>query len=190
MKKIHYSLLAAGILLASGMMTACGGDDDGTDTTVNTTGGGSSVSDNNGVTSADSTSNNGNTEATPTLTKCSRPNWTPVDGLSFQSMSIVINQIDLPTKNCDASQDLIAAFIGGECHGVDTPFLDDTGKVTCNLSVYGSDGNLPDDKVVLRYYCAKDGGYYTSSCSIQYVDGKILMNDNENYFSFTWEKSY
>ena len=82
-------------------------------------------------------------------------------GNKFSDITICIVQLpdNAPFKQTD--DDLIAAFVGGECRGVC--------KMKDNLLRIFT--HSPNEQVTLRYYSAESGGVYTDCTPIDYNNG-------------------
>ncbi|MCQ2095404.1 MAG: hypothetical protein MJY59_01500 [Bacteroidaceae bacterium] len=109
-----------------------------------------------------------------TLTKCERPDWKVMPGLSYSSMCMIIDEFGIPCKidSCD----MVAAFVDGCCRGMAHPIFDSSEYYwRYNLSIF----SIPEDEgrqeifVEVRYYSATLGGTFTA-LSFPYTDGSRL----------------
>lgn len=152
MKRIITFLLTAVVLLAS-----CSSDDN--------------------VETPTKASNPYDESITGTVNSCERPDWKKIQGLSYSSMSVFIDEYGIP---CQLSEgDIVAAFINGECRGVAYPIYDSSqGYWRFNLSVCSTpaDEGRSGIKVGIRYYSALNKGFF-ESVTFDYLDG-VCIGEN------------
>jgi len=131
------------------------------------------------------TNNPYNASITGTCVSGGAPQWVKVGNLGLSQMQVMVDQYGVPTTL--QQNDQLAAFVGEECRGVTTAFMDGENKWRFNLTVHttASDTDLSKLQFSLRYYSTKEPGTYTSD-PIQYQDN-VILGSNTDGFVPTWK---
>ena len=124
------------------------------------------------------------------LSTDNRPTWTAVtEGVCPQGMYIIMDTGGLPTLDGKLlsvnSNDLLGAFIGGECRGVSVPYDEIDGKTHFYLKVKSTENDSNDVKVELRYYSAEKTHIFVSESFDFVPDGNSGTLDEG--FKPTWK---
>lgn len=120
-----------------------------------------------------------------TLTQCERPSWANQSETYFSAMYMYILDNSLPEGLAIGENDIIAAFIGDECRCATQPYKDADGTLRYDICIAGEEADADNVQVVIRYYSAAKGGYYTTD-SLTYQDQVILGSATAGY-ELTWK---
>ena len=114
-----------------------------------------------------------------------RPAWTEVtQGVVPQGMYIIMDADGLPTVDgvriSVHTDDLLAAFVEGECRGVSKPYAEIDGKTHFYLKVRSTEADTGSVSVELRYYSALRQHIFTSQ-TFSFVANDNLGTLDEGY---------
>jgi hypothetical protein len=157
MKNVKIMMLMAVLTLAWG----CSGSDDSGNTEQW-----------NGSTYASSAKPTWVVDWTSTSTK---PDWQNPDATKFESSMHILVDVEGELKNNSSENDMMAAFIGGECRGVSHPTRAPNGSVSFLLYFKGTgtEGSV-QTLCELRYYCDKLHHMNVLPFYIAFVPSNIL----------------
>ncbi|MBQ0075306.1 MAG: hypothetical protein KBT34_14080 [Prevotella sp.] len=91
---------------------------------------------------------------------------------------VVVTQSELPVPVKE--EDLIGAFVGGECRAVAKPVVEPNGKIAFTLTILGKDDADDDGKdVELRYYSKNNSRIYIAQ-PFAFIAGERLGDLNNS----------
>lgn len=92
--------------------------------------------------------------------------WTPVNAALLDPTAvdrIVVTSAEVPVP-VDLRDDLMAAFVGGECRDVASPVVEANGKVAFTLTVMPrTEGESATPRIELRYYAKSRSRIYVAT---------------------------